>query len=189
MKKLRENSKAQKGCFILLTGLSGSGKSTLAEGLERALIQSNRHTFHLDGDVLRMGLTKDLGFSPEDRKENLRRVAEVGHLFVEAGIVCIASFIAPYASDRENLRQIIGDDSFIEIYVSTPLDTCELRDVKGLYKKARTGEISHFTGISAPYEAPLHPNYTIDTSSESIEQSVASLHTFLNQSPWLKLEQ
>ncbi|MDE0839069.1 MAG: adenylyl-sulfate kinase, partial [Kiritimatiellae bacterium] len=157
---------------IWLTGLSGSGKSTIAKHLEKDLIAQGCAAFILDGDNVRHGLNRDLGFSAEERTENIRRVAEVAKLFNAAGIVVITSFISPYLSDRDEARKTIGDDNFIEIHVDTPLDVCESRDPKGLYKKARAGEIDRFTGISAPYEAPETPQLVLNTSELSVEESV-----------------
>lgn len=160
---------------IWLTGLSGSGKSTIAFELERQLIVGGHLAYVLDGDNIRHGLSRDLGFSPADRTENIRRVAEVAKLFNDAGILIITSFISPYLVDRELARQIIGADRFIETYLSTNLETCEHRDPKGLYKKVRKGDIVEFTGISAPYEAPMTPELMLDTAKLSIEQSVAQI--------------
>ena len=160
---------------IWLTGLSGSGKSTIAKHLEKDLIAQGCAAFILDGDNVRHGLNRDLGFSAEERTENIRRVAEVAKLFNAAGIVVITSFISPYLSDRDEARKTIGDDSFIEIHVDTPLDVCESRDPKGLYKKARAGEIDRFTGISAPYEAPETPQLVLKTDELSIEDSVKKI--------------
>ena len=174
-----ELTKNHKGFFVLFTGLSGAGKSTLAVGVERILKQMNIHTFHLDGDILRQGLNRDLGFTSEDRKENIRRLAEIGKLFVDAGMITLASFIAPIEVDRENIKKTIGKDNYIEIFVSTPITTCEKRDIKGLYKKARNGEIPNFTGIGSPYEEPISPNFIIDTTIDSIEVSIDKICNFL----------
>ncbi len=160
---------------VWLTGLSGSGKSTLAFELEKQLIAGGHLAYVLDGDNVRHGLSRDLGFSPQDRTENIRRVAEVAKLFNEAGILVITSFISPYLVDRELAREIIGHDRFIETYLCTDLSTCEKRDPKGLYKKVRLGTIPEFTGITAPYEAPTKPDLLIDTASLSIEQSVVKI--------------
>lgn len=161
----------QKPLTLWFTGLSGAGKSTLANEVEKALTLGGKYTMSLDGDNVRMGLNKNLGFTPKDRIENIRRVAEVSKLMNDAGLIVLTSFISPYQSDRRVAREIIGDGNFIEIYVSTPLEECERRDVKGLYKKARLGEIPNFTGVSSPYEAPEHPEITVDTSVLSIEQA------------------
>ncbi|MDZ8117311.1 sulfate adenylyltransferase subunit CysN [Pontiella agarivorans] len=161
----RANLLKQKGSTIWLTGLSGSGKSTIAQQLEKELIEQGHLCYILDGDNVRHGLNRDLGFSMEDRKENIRRIAEVAALMNDAGVIVITSFISPYISDRAAAREVIGDDSFIEVFVDTPLEVCEQRDPKGLYKKARSGEIQQFTGISDPYEAPESPEITIATAS------------------------
>lgn len=163
----REEMLRQRAVTVWLTGLSGSGKSTLANALEQQLAAKGRHTMLLDGDNVRFGLNKDLGFSKEDRVENIRRIAEVAKLLNDAGLIVLTSFISPYRKDREAARAIIGD-AFVEVYVSTPLRECERRDVKGLYQKARRGEIAEFTGISSAYEEPEHPEITIDTSGRSI---------------------
>jgi bifunctional enzyme CysN/CysC len=169
-RELRAKQKRQKPFTIWFTGLSGSGKSTLANEVEKRLLTLGKHTMLLDGDNVRHGLNKNLGFKEVDRVENIRRIAEVANLMNEAGLITIASFISPYERDRENARNIIGKD-FIEVYVSTSLETCERRDAKGLYKKARSGEIPNFTGISSPYEAPTNPQITIDTSQYSVEDA------------------
>lgn len=159
--------------FVLwFTGLSGSGKSTIANQLEKKLFDGGVRTYSLDGDNIRSGLNKGLSFTEEDRTENNRRIAEVAKLFMDAGIVTITAFISPLSEDRKKAKEIIGADNFIEIFVNTPLEICEERDVKGLYKKARQGEIANFTGISSPYEAPSNPDIEIKTESENIEDSV-----------------
>ncbi len=159
----------QKGCLIWLTGLSGSGKSTIAFTLEKTLVDRGHLAYVLDGDNIRHGLGSDLGFSEEDRAENIRRVGEVSRLFVECGVITIASFVSPSKAERTKVRSRFEEGSFIEIFVSTPLDVCEARDPKGLYQKARNGEIPNFTGISAPYEAPDGPEMVLDTESSSVE--------------------
>ena len=171
----REQLLRQKSVMIWFTGLSGSGKSTLAIALERELYKRGFLTRILDGDNIRSGINNNLGFSEADRTENIRRIAEVSKLFVDCGIVTIAAFISPTRAIRQMAREIIGKDDFLEVYVSTPLEECEKRDVKGLYKKARKGEIRDFTRISAPFEAPLHPFLEIDTSCHSLEESVKIL--------------
>lgn len=171
-REFRAQQKGQTPKTIWLTGLSGSGKSTLANEIEKRLVSLGKHTMLLDGDNIRMGLNKNLGFKEADRIENIRRIAEVSKLMNDAGLIVITSFISPYVRDRRNAREIIGKDSFIEIYVSTPVNECEKRDVKGLYKKARAGKIPDFTGISSPYEPPEHPEITIDTTGKSLEDSV-----------------
>lgn len=170
-KEIREKRLGQKAAVLWFTGLSGSGKSTLANALEIKLTALGKHTMLLDGDNIRMGLNRDLNFSDEDRTENIRRIAEVAKLMNDAGLIVLTSFISPFAQDRDLARTIIGDD-FVEIYVSTPLEECERRDVKGLYKKARAGEISSFTGISSPYEVPRKPDIEIDTSQRTVEETV-----------------
>ena len=165
----------QRGIMIWMTGLSGSGKSTLAIALERELQRRGILCRILDGDNIRSGINNNLGFSAEDRVENIRRIAEVGRLFVDTGIITIAAFISPNNQLREMAAEIIGKDDFVEVFVSTPLEECEKRDVKGLYAKARRGEIKNFTGISAPFEAPEHPDITLDTSKLPVEESVKIL--------------
>jgi adenylyl-sulfate kinase len=160
---------------VWITGLSGSGKSTIAFELEQRLISTNHLVYVLDGDNIRHGLSRDLGFSPADRTENIRRVAEVAKLFNDAGMLVITSFISPYRQDRDLARQIIGNDRFIETWLSTDLSVCEQRDPKGLYKKVRSGNIAEFTGITAPYEEPEHPELRIDTGRLSVEESVAQI--------------
>ena len=168
----REKLLGQKGIMLWFTGLSGSGKSTLAIALERELYNSGILCRILDGDNIRTGINNNLGFTETDLVENIRRIAEVAKLFVDCGVVTIAAFISPTEQIRQMAADIIGKDDFFEIYVNTPLEICEERDVKGLYKKARQGEIKNFTGISAPFEAPLNPAITIDTSACSLEESV-----------------
>ncbi|MFO7810828.1 MAG: adenylyl-sulfate kinase [Candidatus Delongbacteria bacterium] len=173
-REIRSNQKGQKPLTLWFTGLSGSGKSTLANEIEKRLVSLGKHTMLLDGDNVRHGLNKNLGFKEPDRIENIRRIAEVAKLMNDAGLITITSFISPYEQDRENAREIIGD-SFIEIFVSTPLEECEKRDVKGLYKKARAGKIPNFTGISGPYETPARPDITIDTSKMSIDDAAGTV--------------
>lgn len=165
----------QRGMMLWFTGLSGSGKSTVAIALERELHSRGLLCRILDGDNIRSGINNNLGFSAEDRVENIRRIAEVGRLFVDTGIITIAAFISPNNQLREMAAEIIGKDDFVEVFVSTPLEECEKRDVKGLYDKARRGEIKNFTGISAPFEAPEHPDITLDTSKLPVEESVKIL--------------
>ena len=171
----KESLLKQRGCMVWFTGLSGSGKSTVAIALERELQKRGILCRILDGDNIRFGINSNLGFSEEDRIENIRRIAEIGKLFVDTGIVTIAAFISPNNMLREMASKIIGQDDFIEVFVSTPLEECERRDVKGLYAKARRGEIKNFTGISAPFEAPENPAISLDTSKLSVEQSVNRL--------------
>jgi len=171
----REKMNQHRSFLIWFTGLSGSGKSTIANLLEKKLHQQKIHTYSLDGDNLRRGLTKELTFSEADRNENLRRTAEVAKLFIDAGTVVIAAFISPYIDMREQIKEIVGKENYIEVFVNTPLDVCEQRDVKGLYKKARCGELKNFTGISSPYETPINPLIEIDTVNESPEQAVQKI--------------
>ena len=171
----RNNKNGHCSLLLWFTGLSGSGKSTLANAVERALQDINVHTYTLDGDNVRGGLNKNLTFSPLDRKENIRRIAEVSNLMLDAGLVVLGSFISPYQKDRDNVKRIVGDKNYIEIYVNTPLEECEKRDIKGLYAKARKGEIKNFTGIDAPYEAPENPDLIIDTSKITIENAVTEV--------------
>ena len=171
----KEELLKQHGLMIWFTGLSGSGKSTIAIALERELQQRGLLCRILDGDNIRSGINNNLGFSAEDRVENIRRIAEVGKLFVDTGIITLAAFISPNNEIREMAAGIIGKEDFLEIYVSTPLEECERRDVKGLYAKARRGEIKIFTGISAPFEAPTHPALSLDTSKLSLKESVDQL--------------
>jgi adenylylsulfate kinase len=168
----REKLNEHRSFLIWFTGLSGSGKSTIANLLEKRLHQLNIHTYSLDGDNLRRGLNKNLAFSKEDRNENLRRTAEVAKLFIDAGVVVIAAFISPYIKTREEIKEIVGADNYIEVYVNTALEVCEERDIKGLYKKARKGEIKNFTGVSSPYEPPVNPTIEIKTPLDSPQAAV-----------------
>lgn len=171
----KETLLGQRGVMLWLTGLSGSGKSTIAIALERELHKRGLLCRILDGDNIRSGINNNLGFSEEDRTENIRRIAEIGKLFVDTGIITIAAFISPNNDLRQMAARIIGSEDFLEIFISTPLEECEKRDVKGLYAKARRGEIKNFTGISAPFEAPEHPALSLDTSKMSLEESVRCL--------------
>ena len=167
----------QQNSFLLwFTGLSGSGKSTIANALEEKLHQEGFKTYALDGDNIRKGINKDLTFSPEGRKENIRRIAEIANLFVDAGVVVLAAFVSPYKKDREKIAGIVGNDNFVEIFVNTSLEECEKRDVKGLYKKARAGEVKDFTGVNAPYEAPDSPDVEIVTDGLSVEECVLKIY-------------
>lgn len=166
--------------LIWFTGLSGSGKSTIANVVEQKLFQQGIKTYTLDGDNIRKGINNDLTFSPEDRTENIRRIAETANLMVEAGLVVLAAFVSPYKKDRENIKSIVKDVNFVEVYINTSLEECERRDVKGLYKKARSGEIKNMTGISAPYEAPENPEIEILTENESVEAAVNRIVNFIN---------
>src|SRR5438067_277433 len=173
----------QKGCTIWFTGLSGSGKSTLAFTLEHALVQAGRLAYVLDGDNIRQGLNKNLGFSAADREENIRRIGEVAKLFADAGLITMTSFISPYRKDRDLVRELhkAGNLPFIEVYVNTPIGTCEQRDPKGLYKKARAGQLKNFTGVDDPYEAPLQADLTIDATSTSPQEATVLLLQYLEK--------
>lgn len=170
----------QRPLTVWITGLSGAGKSTLAFALERYLIEHGQACYVLDGDNVRHGLNKDLGFSHESRTENIRRVAEVAHLMNDAGLIVIAAFISPYREDREMARRIIGEEKFVEIYLCTPLTVCVERDPKGMYKKARAGEIAVFTGVSAPYEAPVSAALSLDTSSMDVAACIGRIAEVLS---------
>lgn len=175
--------------FVLwFTGLSGAGKSTIANTLERELYQKGIHTYCLDGDNVRNGINNDLTFEPHDRKENIRRVAEVSKLLIDSGIVVLATFISPYKTSRETVKNIVGNDNFIEIYINTSLEECIKRDTKGLYKKARKGEIANLTGITAPFEAPETPNIEINTEKTPIEDAVKFIIDYINPKLQLKNE-
>lgn len=180
-RKEREQRYGQRSVVIWLTGLSGSGKSTLAFALEKELFARERACYVLDGDNIRHGLNRDLGFSEQDRKENLRRIGEVAKLFIDAGTIVIAAFISPHAQDRQMVRDLFDEEDFIEVYIDCSLSACEERDPKGLYKKARAGQIPNFTGVSAPYEAPQQPELTLDTEHQSVEQCVAKVMAKLDQ--------
>lgn len=176
----RERLNGHKAVVLWFTGLSGSGKSTLAHAVESALFEKGCRTIVLDGDNIRHGLNKNLGFSPEDREENIRRIGEVAKLFTDAGVIALTAFISPYRADRKKARELVPD-SFIEVYVKCDLDVCEGRDTKGLYKKARAGEIKDFTGISAPYETPENAEIVVDTASQTLEESAAAVLEALQQ--------
>ncbi len=167
----RRKAKGHNSFLIFFTGLSGSGKSTIACALEQKLFAEKINTYVLDGDNVRKGINRDLKFSPEDRSENNRRIGEISHLFVDAGIVVLAAFVAPFEKDRNFIKNIVGKENYVEVFVNTSLQECEKRDVKGLYKKARKGEINDMTGISSPYEVPLHPDVVL-TEKESVEEAV-----------------
>lgn len=171
----REALLGQRPLTVWLTGLSGAGKSTLATSLERVLVEAGRAVYVLDGDNVRHGLNSDLGFSPEDRQENIRRVSEVARLMNDAGLIVITAFISPYRADRAAARGIIGDGRFVEVYLNTPLSVCEQRDPKGFYRRARQGGFAQFTGIDAPYEEPCSPELTIDTSVKTLAQCVTAV--------------
>lgn len=185
-KKDRELLARHRGVCLWFTGLSGSGKSSIARETEILLYEKGIRTYVLDGDNIRHGLNSDLGFSPEDRNENIRRIGEVAKLFVDAGIIVMTAFISPYRQDRDRVRKILNDGEFIEIYVEADLETCEKRDPKGLYKKARLGEIKEFTGISAPYEKPENPELIINTSRETrVKENAKKIVAYLEQNRYL----
>ncbi len=186
-KEHRNQLNKQKSAVLWFTGLSGSGKSTVANALEEYLHRNSIRTYTLDGDNVRHGLCGDLGFSDEDRKENIRRVGEVSKLFIDAGVMVLTSFISPFKTDRALVRDLVHDHEFVEIHVKCPLNVCELRDVKGLYKKARNGEIKHFTGIDSPYEEPTDAEITIDTSKLSVEEAVSEIVNYLVKNNYIKL--
>ena len=177
----RETMLKQKGCTVWFTGLSASGKSTIAFTLEHALMQRGHLTYVLDGDNVRHGLNKNLGFSAEDREENIRRIGEVAKLFTDAGIITLTSFISPYLKDRDNNRALLKEGAFIEVYVDAPIDVCEERDPKGLYKKARAGELKGFTGIDDPYEPPVKPEIVLKPAEQSPQEAAAILLEYLQE--------
>ncbi len=179
-KEDREELLNQRGVCLWFTGLSGSGKSTLAIELQKTLMKEGKLVYILDGDNIRHGLNVDLGFSAKDREENIRRVGEVSKLFVDAGLICITTLISPYRKERDKVRDNIGKD-FIEIFVRCALEECEKRDVKGLYKKAKSGEIKDFTGLDAPYEEPLNPEIIIDTSAKNVKDCVKAIYHYLKE--------
>jgi adenylylsulfate kinase len=177
----REALLNQKGVLLWFTGLSASGKSTVANEVVHRLHEMGKLTYVLDGDNIRHGLNKNLGFSPEDREENIRRISEVGNLFADAGLITTTAFISPYRKDRDFARQLLGDGRFIEIFVKASIETCEKRDPKGLYQKAKKGEIKEFTGISAPYEEPLKPEIILDADTLTIEEEVEMVINYLKE--------
>src|SRR5439155_1708695 len=181
----REQLNGHRGCTVWLTGLSGSGKSTIAVALEKELWTRDVRAYILDGDNIRHGLNKNLGFSPTDRTENIRRIGEVAKLFTDAGVIVMTSFISPYREDSDAVRAIMGKGDFVEVYVQASVETRGSRDVKGLYKRARAGEIPEFTGFSAPYEAPARPELVLDTQAQSVDQSVAALVDYLDAQGYL----
>ena len=185
----RERLKGHRGFTIWFTGLSASGKSTIAVATEKALYQRGTHTYILDGDNIRHGLNKNLGFSPEDRVENIRRISEVANLFNDCGIISLTAFISPYKNDRLSARQLCGEDSFIEVFVDCSLEICEQRDPKGAYKKARAGIIKEFTGISAPYESPEHPEIHLRTDQISVDECVQTIINYLEQKSYIPKSQ
>ncbi|MDB5344438.1 MAG: adenylylsulfate kinase [Schlesneria sp.] len=178
--------KGHKGAVLWFTGLSGCGKSTIANAVELKLYQAGKHSFLLDGDNIRLGLNKNLGFTPEDRTENVRRVGEVAKLFAAAGNITLAAFISPYRADRALVRELLPAGEFIEIYVDASLETCEKRDPKGLYKKARAENLPNFTGISAPYEAPEKPELVLDSNNKGIEELANEVVAYLEKNGYLK---
>jgi adenylylsulfate kinase len=184
-KKERTQIKNQKPCILWFTGLSGSGKSTVANAVESKLLELNKHTYLLDGDNIRMGLNKGLTFSDEDRVENIRRIGEVSKLFVDAGIIVLTAFISPFQKERDVVRSLVNDKDFIEVFIDTPLEICESRDPKGLYVKARKGEIANFTGISSPYESPVHPEIHVKTEKLSIEECAEQITIYLKEKGYL----
>jgi adenylylsulfate kinase len=175
----RQQLRGHKSCVIWFTGLSASGKSSIANALEKELFERNISSYVLDGDNIRHGLNNNLGFSPEDRKENIRRIGEVAKLFVDAGVVALTAFISPYKADRDTARQLVGENEFIEVFVKCPVEICETRDPKGLYQKARAGVIPEFTGVSAPYEEPEKAEIILNTDQLSIQQSVDTIINYL----------
>ncbi|MDY8138865.1 adenylyl-sulfate kinase [Aquimarina sp. 2201CG5-10] len=168
----RINQKGHKPFVVWFTGLSGAGKTTISSALEVRLFNMGFHTYILDGDNVRTGINKDLNFTPKDRTENIRRIAEISSLFLDAGISVLAAFISPYRKDREQAKQLIGEDNFFEVFVNTPINICKSRDIKGLYKMASNGKIKNFTGITAPYESPVSPDVIINTAEISLEKAV-----------------
>ncbi|NRA53326.1 MAG: adenylyl-sulfate kinase [Gammaproteobacteria bacterium] len=185
-KSQRSEQKSQRPCLLWFTGLSGSGKSTIAGALESALFAQGQHTYLLDGDNVRHGLCGDLGFTDSDRVENIRRVGEVSKLMVDAGLIVLSAFISPFKSERQVVRELLEQHEFIEVHMATSLATCESRDPKGLYQKARSGEIKNFTGISSEYQAPVNPEIFIDTDKLSIAQSVDVLMDYLRAQGHIK---
>jgi adenylylsulfate kinase len=181
----REKISGHKGCTVWLTGLSGSGKSTVANMLEKALWERGVRSYVLDGDNIRHGLNKDLGFSPEDRTENIRRIGEVAALFTDAGVINITAFISPYRADRDRVRATMKPGDFVEVFIDCDIDECEKRDPKGLYKKARAGQIPEFTGISAPYEAPEKAELVVKNTRQTAEQSLQEIIIYLERNGYL----
>ena len=177
----REQLNRHRSVILWFTGLSGSGKSTVAHAVEEELHQAGCRTFVFDGDNVRHGLCANLSFSEDDRHENIRRIGEMAKLFLEAGVIAMTAFISPFRTDRERVRALVSENDFIEIFCNSPLAICEERDVKGLYKRARTGEIKNYTGISSPYEAPEHPDLTLDTAGDSVETNVGKVLNFLEE--------
>lgn len=181
----RSEVKQQKPCVLWFTGLSGSGKSTVANALESYLFEQVHHTYLLDGDNVRHGLNRDLGFSSEDRVENIRRIGEVSKLFVDAGVIVLTAFISPFRADRDMVRELLEAGEFVEVYVSASIEVCEQRDPKGLYKKAREGKIPNFTGIDSPYEAPVNPEIEVNTGELSLEACVGKIVGYLQDKGYI----
>ncbi|OQX50047.1 MAG: adenylyl-sulfate kinase [Epsilonproteobacteria bacterium 4484_20] len=188
-KEERAGIKGQKPCILWFTGLSGSGKSTVANAVESRLYELKKHTYLLDGDNIRMGLNKGLSFSDEDRIENIRRIGEVSKLFVDAGIIVLTAFISPFQKERDAVRSLVGTGEFIEVFIDTPIAICESRDPKGLYQKARKGEIPNFTGISSPYEVPVKPEVHVRTEEKSIDESAEQVIEYLKQKGYINAGQ
>ncbi|MFC3041444.1 adenylyl-sulfate kinase [Virgibacillus xinjiangensis] len=184
-KEERQKLNHHKSAVLWFTGLSGSGKSTLSVALEKELHHRGIHTYRLDGDNVRHGLNKNLGFSPEDRAENIRRIGEVSKLMTDAGLLTLTAFISPYREDRDKVRELLDEGEFVEIYAKCSVEECESRDPKGLYKKARAGEIKQFTGIDAPYEEPAAPELTIDTENQSLGESVETIISYLKENDYI----
>lgn len=180
-REARAAAHGHRGAVLWFTGLSGSGKSTIGHRVERMLIERGAFAYILDGDNIRHGLNSDLGFAPEDRVENIRRIGEVARLFADAGALVLSAFISPYRKDRDRVRGLMGPGEFIEVFVDTPLEVCEARDPKGLYKKARAGEISNFTGLDAPYEAPESPEVHLETAQLSVDEAAGLVINYLEE--------
>lgn len=184
-KEERAAIKAQRPCILWFTGLSGSGKSTVANAVESQLLALRKHTYLLDGDNIRMGLNRGLTFSDEDRIENIRRIGEVSKLFVDAGMIVLTAFISPFQKERDAVRALVEEGEFIEVFIDTPIEVCESRDPKGLYEKARRGEIPNFTGISSPYEAPVKPEVHVRTADQTIDESAGKIVEYLKEKGYI----
>jgi adenylylsulfate kinase len=187
-KKDRTKLKNQKSCILWFTGLSASGKSTISNEVEKILYEKNHHTYLLDGDNIRHGLNSDLGFDDKSREENIRRIGEVAKLFVDSGIIVLSAFISPFQKDRSFVRDLVEEDEFIEIFVDTPLDICQKRDPKGLYKKVQNGEIKNFTGIDSPYELPLNPELILKTINSTIEENAIQVIEYLELKGYINVK-
>ncbi len=183
----RNKAYRHKSGVVWFTGLPSSGKSTIAHGLEKLLFEKGIKVYVFDGDNIRHGLNSDLGFSPEDRKENLRRIAEVAKLFVDAGLIVLCAFVSPHKKDREFIKSIIGKEDFVEVYVKCPVEVCEKRDPKGMYKKARQGIIKEYTGVSAPYEEPETPDIVVESHKSSIDSAVQKVYEYLKNKGWFQV--